>query len=42
LQAARHTPQCTPEDIDAVIGLERQWEQEGIAYSDFNLMSREA
>jgi len=33
---------CTPNDIDAVIGLERQWEQEDIAYGDFNPMSREA
>ena len=33
---------CTPNDIDGVIALERQWEQEGIAYSDFNPMSREA
>ena len=33
---------CTPADIDAVIGLERQWEQEEIAYGDFNPMSREA
>lgn len=33
---------CTRQDIDAVIGLERQWEQEDIAYGDFNPMSREA
>lgn len=34
--------QCTRDEIDAVIGLERQWEQEAIAYGDFNPMSREA
>jgi ribosomal protein S18 acetylase RimI-like enzyme len=33
---------CTPNDIDSVIALERQWEQEEIAYGDFNPMSREA
>jgi GNAT superfamily N-acetyltransferase len=33
---------CTQSDIDAVLGLERQWEQEDIAYGDFNPMSREA
>src|SRR6266545_3116333 len=33
---------CTRQDIDAVIGLERQWEQEGIAYGDFNPLRREA
>jgi GNAT superfamily N-acetyltransferase len=33
---------CTLHDIDAVIGLERQWEQEDIAYGDFNPMRREA
>src|SRR4051794_11362283 len=33
---------CTLHDIDAVIGLERQWEQEEIANGDFNPMSREA
>ena len=33
---------CTQDDIDAVLGLERQWEQEDIAYGDFNPMSREA
>ena len=33
---------CTPDDIDGVIALERQWEQEEIAYGDFNPMSREA
>ncbi len=32
---------CTPADIDGVIALERQWEQEEIAYGDFNPMSRE-
>lgn len=34
--------QCTREDVDTVIGLERQWEQEAIAYGDFKPMSREA
>src|SRR5436190_15605771 len=33
---------CAAADIDGVIGLERQWEQEDIAYGDFNPMSREA
>src|SRR5687768_16361762 len=33
---------CTPNDVDAVIDLERHWEQEDIAYGDFNPMSREA
>ena len=33
---------CTPTDIDGVIALERQWEQEDIAYGNFNPMSREA
>ena len=33
---------CTLDDIDGVIALERQWEQEAIAYGDFNPMSREA
>ena len=33
---------CTPNDIDRVMALERQWEQEAIAYGDFNPMSREA
>jgi ribosomal protein S18 acetylase RimI-like enzyme len=37
-----HIRQCTPNDIDAVIGMEQQWEQEEIAYGDFNPMSREA
>ena len=32
---------CTPQDIDAVLHLERQWEQEDIAYGDFNPMSRD-
>ena len=32
---------CTPTDIDAVIRLERQWEQEAIAYGDFNPLSRD-
>jgi len=33
---------CIPNDIDGVIGLERQWEDEAIAYGDFNPMSRDA
>jgi len=33
---------CTLDDIDAVMQLERRWEQEAIAYGDFNPMSREA
>ena len=33
---------CTTNDIDSVIALERQWEQEAIAYGDFNPMSRDA
>ncbi len=33
---------CTLSDIDSVIALERQWEQEDIAYGDFNPLSREA
>lgn len=33
---------CTPHDIDSVIVLEHQWEQEAIAYGNFNPMSREA
>src|SRR5689334_11806513 len=33
---------CTANDIDGVVALERQWEQEDIAYGDFNPMSREA
>ncbi len=33
---------CTRNDIDAVIALERQWEQEDIAYGDFNPISRDA
>jgi ribosomal protein S18 acetylase RimI-like enzyme len=32
---------CTADDIDVVIALERQWEQEEIAYGDFNPMRRE-
>lgn len=32
---------CTAADIDGVIALERQWEQEEIAYGDFNPMSQE-
>src|SRR5262249_32082365 len=33
---------CTANDVDGVIALERQWEQEAIAYGNFNPMSREA
>ena len=33
---------CTFDDIDGVIALERRWEQEEIAYGDFNPLSREA
>jgi ribosomal protein S18 acetylase RimI-like enzyme len=33
---------CTLDDIDGVIALERQWEQEDIAYGDFNPMSHAA
>jgi ribosomal protein S18 acetylase RimI-like enzyme len=33
---------CIPNDIDGVIALERLWEQEDIAYGDFNPMCREA
>ena len=32
---------CTANDIDGVMALERLWEQEEIAYGDFNPMSRE-
>jgi ribosomal protein S18 acetylase RimI-like enzyme len=32
---------CTLNDIDGVVQLERHWEQEDIAYGDFNPMSRE-
>ena len=34
--------ECTRADIDAILQMERQWEQEDIAYGDFNPMSREA
>jgi GNAT superfamily N-acetyltransferase len=33
---------CLPDDIEGVIALERLWEQEDIAYGDFNPMSHEA
>ena len=33
---------CTLDDLDGVIALERQWQQEEIAYGDFNPMSRAA
>jgi ribosomal protein S18 acetylase RimI-like enzyme len=32
---------CTHGDLDAVLDLERQWEQEGNAYGDFNPLSRD-
>jgi ribosomal protein S18 acetylase RimI-like enzyme len=32
---------CTLDDLEGVIALERQWEQEEIAYGNFNPMSRE-
>jgi ribosomal protein S18 acetylase RimI-like enzyme len=32
---------CRPTDIAGVMALEREWEQEDIAYGDFNPMSRE-
>jgi GNAT superfamily N-acetyltransferase len=37
-----HIRACTLGDIDAVIGLERQWEREEIAYGNFNPLSHEA
>ena len=37
-----HIRACTANDIGGVIALERQWEQEAIAYGDFNPLSREA
>jgi ribosomal protein S18 acetylase RimI-like enzyme len=37
-----HIRVCTANDIDGVIALERQWEQEQIAYGEFNPISREA
>jgi hypothetical protein len=33
--------ECSRADIDAILRLERQWEQEDIAYGDFNPISRE-
>lgn len=33
---------CSPQDIDGVMALERQWEREQIAYGEFNPMTREA
>jgi ribosomal protein S18 acetylase RimI-like enzyme len=33
--------ECTRADIDAILQLERQWEQEDIAYGNFNPISRE-
>src|SRR4051812_43024950 len=36
-----HIRACTQSDIDAVIALERQWEQEDIAYGNFNPLNRE-
>ncbi len=32
---------CTLDDIDAVMALERHWEQEAIAYGDFTPLSRD-
>jgi ribosomal protein S18 acetylase RimI-like enzyme len=32
---------CTHQDLDAVIDLERQWEEEGSAYGNFNPLSRD-
>jgi hypothetical protein len=32
--------ECTREDIDAVVALDREWEQENIAYGDFNPIGR--
>jgi GNAT superfamily N-acetyltransferase len=37
-----HIRACASDDIDGVIALERRWEQEDIAYGDFNPLSREA
>ncbi len=37
-----HIRACLPNDIDGVIALERLWEQEEIAYGDFNPMSPDA
>jgi ribosomal protein S18 acetylase RimI-like enzyme len=37
-----HIRPCRSADIDSVIALERLWEQEEIAYGDFNPMRREA
>jgi ribosomal protein S18 acetylase RimI-like enzyme len=34
--------ECTRADIDAIVEMERQWEQEDIAFGDFNPISREA
>ena len=34
--------ECTHTDIDAIVQLERQWEEEDIAYGNFNPISREA
>ena len=33
---------CTRADIDAILHMERQWEEENIAYGDFNPIGREA
>jgi hypothetical protein len=33
---------CTRAYIDAIVQMERQWEEEGIAYGDFDPISREA
>jgi ribosomal protein S18 acetylase RimI-like enzyme len=34
--------ECTRADIDAIVHMERRWEQEDIAYGDFDPISREA
>ena len=36
-----HIRPCAPEDLNAVLRLERLWEKENIAYGDFNQMSWE-
>lgn len=33
---------CMRADIDAIVQMERQWEEENIAYGDFDPISREA
>ena len=36
-----HIRSCAPEDLDAVLRLERAWAQEDIAYGNFNPMNWE-